>query len=113
MLNFNTTIQNVISTQVSTRTNTTQFTEYNSKKKLLASGVLDENVCNYINQLKNTFTFYVHNSAQFVVITMYYSTTKTYGFYVLNTTTLQIAQAESVKLAKQGVLQLLADQSNK
>lgn len=109
MLNFNTTLQDVINTQTTTRTNEGQFTEYNSKKKLLGSNVLPQNVCNYISQLKNTFTFYVHNSAQFVVITMYYSTTKTYGFYVLNTTTLQIAQADSVKLAKQGVLQLLAD----
>lgn len=107
MLNFNTTIQNFINTQQTTTNSTKQFTEYNSKKKLLSSNVLSSNVNNYITQLKNTFTFYVHNSLQYVVIVMYYSTTKQYSFLVLNTNTLQLAQTTSVKIAKQSVLQLV------
>jgi hypothetical protein len=112
MLNFNTTIQEVLNTQTTTNNTVKQFTEYNSKKKLLESKILQESVCTFITQLKNTFTFYVHNTTQYIVIVMYYSTTKSYGFYVLDTTTLKMAQVESVKTGKQGVLELLNTQNN-
>ena len=108
MLNFNTTLEEVISTQTNGRTNNGQFTEYNSKKKLIGSNLYSETVNNYIGQLKNTFTFYVHNGLKYIVLTMYYSTTKTYGFYVLDTETLQVAEVQSVKTGKKEVLEILA-----
>lgn len=105
MLNFDKTMEQVIGEQVST-SRTSSFTEYNSKKKLLECGVLNEKQSTFIQQLKNTFTFYLHNDGDFLVITMYYSTTKKYGFLVVDLNTLKVAEAESVKLAKQGVLEL-------
>lgn len=105
MLNFDKTMEQVIGEQV-VASRTSSFTEYNSKKKLLASERLTEKQCAYIQQLKNTFAFYIHNDNDFLVITMYYSTTKKYGFLVLDLNTLKVAEAESVKIAKQEILEL-------
>ena len=113
MLKFSTTIAEVISTQTTGRTSHKQFMEYNSKKKLLESKLFDETVIKYIRDLKNTFTFSVHKDLRYVVITMYYSTSKSYKFFVLDTKTLQVAEAESVKMAKQGVLELVAANNKK
>lgn len=105
MLNFDKTMDEVINEQAVT-SKASNFKEYNSKKKLLESGVLSDAQSTFIHQLKNTFTFYLHNDGDYLVITMYYSTTKKYGFLVVDLTTLKVAEAESVKAAKQGVLEL-------
>lgn len=105
MLNFDKTMDQVITEQAVT-SRTSSFTEYNSKKKLLESGVLSDKQSEFIKQLKNTFTFYLHTDGDFLVITMYYSNTKKYGFLVVDLNTLKVAEAESVKLAKQGVLEI-------
>ena len=105
MLNFDKTMEQVIGEQVGT-SRTSSFTEYNSKKKLLASGILTEKQSTYIQQLKNTFTFYIHNDNDFLVITMYYSTTKKYGFLVVDLNTLKVSVVESVKVAKQAILEI-------
>lgn len=108
MLKFNTTLNEIISAQTTGRSTVKQFMEYNSKKKLLESKLFDETVTKYIKDLKNTFTFSVHKDLRYIVITMYYSTSKSYKFFVLDTETLQVAEAESVKIAKKEVLELVA-----
>lgn len=105
MLNFDKTMDEVINEQKVT-SRATSFTEYNSKKKLLESGVLSEEQGNFIQKLKNTFTFYIHDDKDFLVITMYYSTTKKYGFLVVDLATLKVAEVESVKIAKQAILEI-------
>lgn len=110
MLNFNTNIQDVIATQVTT-SRAHSFTEYNSKKKLLGANILTDEQSQYITKLKNTFTFYLHEGHKYLVITMYYSTTKTYGYLVVNLETLMCAECESVKTAKQAVLELIQDEN--
>lgn len=107
MLNFNTSIQETIATQEKT-TRTSAFTEYNSKKKLFAAGILTAEQEQYITQLKGTFTFHIHNENRYLVVTMYYSATKTYGFIIVDLTTLQCAAADSIKNAKKGVLDVIA-----
>ena len=62
MLNFDKTMDEVISEQKVT-SRTSCFTEYNSKKKLLESGVLSEEQGTFIQKLKNTFTKLISNSA--------------------------------------------------
>lgn len=106
MLDFNTTINEVISTQVTAKTSNKQFVEYNSKKKLETSN-LDKTVITKILELVNTFTFYVHISNKFVVITMYYSKTKSYGHYVLDCNTLQLAKVNSMSQGKKAVLEIV------
>lgn len=108
MLNFTATLEDVISAQATGRSTIKQFLEFNSKKKLVESKLLNENVIEYIKKLKNTFTFYVHKDLRYIVITVYYSTSKTYKFLVLDTETLQVAEADSVKIAKKEVMELVA-----
>ena len=111
MLNFNTNIQEVIATQTTTSRDHS-FTEYNSKKKLLGANILTAEQAEYITKLKNTFTFYLHEAHKYLVITMYYSTTKTYGYLVVNLETLMCAECESVKTAKQAVLEIIQSENN-
>lgn len=109
MLDFNTNIQDVIATQKTTN-RTHAFVEYNSKKKLFESGRLTEAQQTFINQLKGTFTFSIHESNRYLVVTMYYSKDKKYGFIIVDLETLKCAQSDSVKNAKRGVLELIAAQ---
>lgn len=109
MLNFNTNIQEVINTQATT-SRAHSFCEYNSKKKLLGANILTSEQAEYITKLKNTFTFYLHEGHKYLVVTMYYSTTKTYGYLVINLETLMCAECESVKIAKQSVLEIIQDE---
>ena len=108
MLKFNTTLEHVINTQATGRSNHKQFLEFGSKKKFLESELFDRKISNYIRNLKNAFAFSVHKDLRYIIILMYYSTTKSYGYYVLDTQTLQVAQADSVKIAKKEVLELIA-----
>ena len=110
MLNFNTNIQEVIATQTTT-SRAHSFTEYNSKKKLLGANILTNEQSEYITKLKNTFTFYLHDGHKYLVITMYYSSTKSYSYLVVNLETLMCAECESVKIAKQSVLELIQDEN--
>ena len=99
------TFDSILSTQT-TNTHSSNYTNYNSKKQLLASTQftqLTTSVQQFITQLKNCFTFSVHNSLQFVVITMYYNSTKTYSFYVINCSNNTVTQYNSIKSAKQFV----------
>ena len=107
MLNFNTNIQEVVANQ-KTAERTTSFTEYNSKKKLFDAGVLNEQQQTYIQKLKGTFTFHLHTGNRYLVVTMYYSKDKTYGFLVVDLETLQCAAASSVKNAKKEVMEIVA-----
>ena len=109
MLDFNTNIQDVIATQKTTN-RTHAFVEYNSKRKLFESGRLTEAQQTFINQLKGTFTFNIHESNRYLVVTMYYSKDKKYGFIIVDLETLKCAQSDSVKNAKKGVLELIAAQ---
>jgi len=108
MLNFNTNIQEVVANQETVK-RTSSFTEYNSKKKLFDAGVLNEQQQTYIQQLKGTFTFHLHTGNRYLVITMYYSKDKKYGFLVVDLETLQCAEADSVKNAKKEVLEIVAN----
>ena len=95
----------ILSTQTS-NTHTSNYTNYNSKKQLLTSTQftqLTADVQNFIVNLKNCFTFSVHNTLNYVVITMYYNSTKTYSFYVVNCTNNTVTQYNSIKSAKQFV----------
>jgi len=96
-------LKDIIAKQVIT-SRTGSFIEYNSKKKLSASGVLTKEQEEVIAQLKGTFTFNMHSENRYLIVTMYYSATKTYGFLVIDLTTLAVAESESIKIAKKFVL---------
>jgi hypothetical protein len=107
MLNFNTNIQEVVANQETIK-RTSSFMEYNSKKKLFDASILTETQKTYIQQLKGTFTFHLHTENRYLVVTMYYSKDKKYGFLVVDLETLQCAEADSVKNAKKEVMEIIA-----
>lgn len=109
MLNFNTNIQEVVANQ-ETHKRTHEFTEYSSKKKLFESNILNDTQKQYIEQLKGTFAFNLHKDNRYVIITMFYSRDKRYGFLIVDLETLQCAEGESIKTAKKDVLELVASQ---
>lgn len=113
MLKFTTTLDEVISAQATGRTSHKQFLEFGSKKKFLESDLFDEKIKTYIKDLKNAFAFSVHKDRRYIIIYMYCSTDKSYRFLVLDTETLQVAQAESIKIAKKEVMDLVAANNKK
>lgn len=108
MLNFDKNIQEVIDAQETTK-KAHAFTEYNSKKKLFDAEILTETQKDYIQKLKGTFTFHLHTENRYLVVTMYYSNTKKYGFLVVDLETLKCAEVDSVKNAKKAVLEIVAE----
>ena len=113
MLKFNATLDEVISAQTTGRISHKQFLEFGSKKKFVESKLFDEKITKYIKDLRNAFAFSVHKDLRYIIILMYYSTNKSYKFFVLDTKTLQVAEAESVKIAKKEVLELVAANNKK
>lgn len=108
MLNFTTNITNYTT---SARTSNSAFTAYTSKKQLLNANILSAKQAQFVASIKNCFTFAVHNSLQYVAVTMYYANTKTYGFIVLDLNTLAIGEgATSIAQAKQEILELVKAQ---
>lgn len=108
-LTFDTKVSDVIDKQVTTsrRGYSGQFVDYTSKVKLLGANVLNDEQTRYITQLKHCFTFALHVSQRYLAITFYYSQTQTYAFGVMDLQTFKIAYTDSIRNAKQGILQLV------
>lgn len=104
-LNFTTNIE--MYTTASTSARTTNFTTFASKKQLAQAGILDAQALEFVTSIKNTFSFAVHNDLQYVAITLYYASTKSYAFVVVDLHAKAIAQVESIKQAKQEILALV------
>lgn len=106
MLNFDKTAQDVITTQVSS-SRSSQFTDFWSKKKLFEAKVLTEAQEKFFNELKRTFAFSLHTSKKYMVVTLYRKGEKGSDFLVVDMDSLRCAEAPSVKIAKEGVLELI------
>lgn len=105
MLNFTTDLEKY--TTASTRTHSTSFTQYASKKQLAGANVLDAKALEFLLAIKNTFAFAVHTDLQYVAITLYYANTKSYAFLVADLHNKAVAQVGSIKQAKQEILALV------
>lgn len=106
-LNFTTNIAQYTTTAA--RTHSSQFTQYASKKQLAAADVLPENALQFLSALKNTFTFAVHNSLQYAAVTLYYASSKSYAFLVVDLSACAVAEVPSIKEAKAEILKLIAE----
>lgn len=104
-INFTTNIEQY--TTGAQRTRSTQYTNYASKKQLQNAGILDDEAMKFLLEIKNTFSFAVHNDKQYVAITLYYASTKKYGFIVVDLHNKAIAEVASIKQAKQEILALI------
>ena len=87
-----------------------QYTNYTSKQSLLNSNVLTKTQQQTVQSIKNCFSFSLHNSKQFLIITMYFNSTKSYSYYVLNFTTNNVTIFNSIKQSKQFVKQQITQQ---
>lgn len=110
-LNFTTNIAQFTTT--SARTHSSQFTQYASKKQLANANVLPANALQFLSALKNTFTFAVHNSLQYAAVTLYYASTKSYAFLVVDLQNSAVAEVPSIKQAKAEILKLIAEEAAK
>ena len=106
MLEFNKTIEEVIAAQESA-TREKAFINLGTKKQIMASPAFSDAVKDYISKLKNTYSFELHSSGRYMVITMYYGKTKKYDFIILDTDNFKCASADSIKTAKLAVLELV------
>lgn len=105
MLNFTTDLEKY--TTASTRTHSSQFTQYASKKQLAQANILDAQALEFLLAIKNTFAFAVHTNLQYVAITLYYANTKSYAFLVVDLHNKAVAPVASIKQAKQEILALV------
>ena len=102
-------ITDLINSQKKTRrTRASQFTEYTSKKKLFESGVLTKEQQEQVSQIKNTFSFSLDNDNKYLIITLYNrNEEKKYSFFILNLASMTGIAADSIKKAKETVLEFL------
>ena len=105
MLEFNQTLEEVIAAQEST-TREKAFINLGTKKQIMDSPAFSDVQKDYIFRLKNTYSFELHKSGRYMVITMYYGKTKKYEFIILDLNTLRCATADSIKNAKLAVMEL-------
>ena len=105
MLEFNQTLEEVIAAQEST-TREKAFLNLGTKKQIMDSDAFSDVQKDYIFRLKNTYSFELHKSGRYMVITMYYGKTKKYDFIILDLNTLRCATADSIKNAKLAVMEL-------
>lgn len=107
-INFTTNIAQY--TTASTTQRTSSFYSYASKKQLQNANILNDDALNFVLSIKNTFAFAVHKDLQYVAVTLYYASTKSYAFIVLDLHNKQVAQVASIRQAKQEIFELVAQQ---
>ena len=107
-INFTTNIEQY--TTASTTQRTSSFYNYTSKKQLQSANILSTEALNFVLSIKNTFAFAVHKNLQYVAVTLYYANTKQYAFIVLDLHNKAVAQATSIRHAKQEIFELVAQQ---
>lgn len=102
-------IMDLINAQETTRrTRASNFTEYTSKKKLFESGILTDEQREQIALIKNTFSFSVDKSNEYLIIALYNrDAEKKYTFFILNLKSMTGVPAQTIKTAKEEVLRLL------
>lgn len=109
MLNFTNSITDIIATQEKT-SRTSAFTEFGSKKKLFEAGVLNTEQVKHITDLKGACGFHLHKDNRYLIIVMWVAETKGYNFLVTDLTNMGCAAISSIKEAKRGVLDMIANE---
>ncbi len=102
MLNFNYHITDIIDSQKSTKR--TNFITYN-KKQIIESDKLTDEQKKFIKDLKGTFSFALHTSGRYLIITLFKE--KKYRYLVVDLKTMNCTEVESIKYAKRAVMELV------
>lgn len=106
MLNFNQSIQEVIESQSKTR-KASQFIEYGSKKQILETSTLSDEHKKFIKELKGTFSFALHTSNKYLIVTLFNSRDKKYGYMIIDLETMNCAECDSIKNAKIEIMNII------
>lgn len=111
MLDFNRPITDVIASQATTR-KTSAFVTYSNKKQIMEAGELTEEHKKFIKALKGTFSFALHTSGKYLIVTLFVSREKKYKYLVVDLKTMNCVEVGSIKVAKYEVMELV-NNSNK
>lgn len=88
------------------------FTEYTSKKQLENSGALTGAELDFATSLKGTFSFALHEGKRYMAVTIYRSSAeKKYIFLIVDLKEKAIAEVDSIRNAKAGILELVNAES--
>lgn len=88
------------------------FLELTSKKQLEAADVLTAEELEFVQSIKGTFSFALHESGRYMAITLYKASNneRKYNFLVVDLAQMAIAEVDSIKQAKAEILALVAEQ---
>ena len=111
MLDFNRSITDIIDSQATTR-KTSAFVTYSNKKQIIEEGELTEEHKKFIKDLKGTFSFALHTSGKYLIVTLFVRSEKKYKYLVVDLKTMNCTEVESIKVAKYEVMELV-NNSNK
>ena len=111
MLDFNRSITDIIDSQATTR-KTSAFVTYSNKKQIIEAGELTEEHKKFIKDLKGTFSFALHTSGKYLIVTLFVTREKKYKYLVVDLKTMNCTEVESIKVAKYEVMELV-NNSNK
>lgn len=106
MLNFNRHITDLIDSQKSTR-KTSVFITYSTKKQIMEADELTEEQKRVIKDLKGTFSFALHVSGRYLIVSLFDSKEKKYKYLVIDLKTMGCTEVESIKYAKRAVMELV------
>lgn len=104
MLNFNYHITDIIDSQ-KTAKKTSAFITYSTKKQIIEADKLTEEQKKFIKDLKGTFSFALHTSGRYLIVTLFRE--KKYRYLVIDLETMNYAEVESIKSAKRAVMELV------
>lgn len=107
-INFTKNIEQYTTIQKSTRTK--YFTEYTSKKQLETADVLTAEELEFVQSIKGTFSFALHQGGRYMAVTLYKAANneRKYNFLVVDLQEQAIAEVDSIKNAKAEILELVA-----
>lgn len=109
-INFTKNIEQYTTVQRTSRAK--HFLEITSKKQLEAADVLTAEELEFVQSIKGTFSFALHESGRYMAITLYKASNneRKYNFLVVDLTEMAIAEVDSIKQAKAEILALVAEQ---
>lgn len=106
---------NELVTKNNENTRISKYSTYDSKKKLLCDEKMifclskyNDDFESLLKALKNVFSVAVCNACnKYIVLTMYYSTSKKYEYITCNIETLECVSYDSVKMAKNAIAEMV------
>lgn len=107
-INFSTNVEQYTTAQRSTRIK--HFTEFTSKKQLENSGALTGEELEFAKNIKGTFSYALHTDKRYMAVTLYRANAeRKYVFLIVDLQSKAVAEVDSIKNAKAGILQLVQE----